>query len=86
MYKFSVFSSIGGSPNGKTFSQYLTQISNGIFGLTSFAIVISITVLIYQAMNAKSMGDHSTYQDKVQKIVMVLILAIFAFVAKGALS
>lgn len=86
MLDYFIFSSIGGKPNGKTFSQYLTQISNGIFGLTSFVLVISITVLIYQAMNAKRTGDQATYQDKMQKIGLVLLLSIIAFATKGALS
>lgn len=86
MLNYFIFSSIGGKPNGKTFSQYLTQISNGLFGLTTFVLVISIIVLLYQAMKAKSSGDQTTYQDKMQKIGLVLILAIVAVATKGALS
>ena len=86
MYRKFIFSNIGGSPSGKTISQYLVQFFNGLFGLTSFVIIISIIVLIYQAMNAKSMGDPSKYQDKIQKIILVLILALFAVVVRGAFT
>lgn len=86
MFYYTMLTSIGGKPSGKTFSQYLTQIANGVFGLTTTVLAISLLVLIYQAMRSQSVGDQSTYQDKIGKIGLVLVLALVVVALWGSIS
>lgn len=73
---YTIMNNIGGSPSGKTFTQYLTQIKKGVLSLTTTVLILSVVVLLYQAMNAKARGDAVGYQDRITKIGLVVLIGV----------